>query len=54
MTRRRTETLTAMVFEINLKERKGPYLELATANAFRLGDLFTNTSSLDPLIQILL
>ncbi|MCX5638411.1 MAG: type II secretion system protein [Planctomycetota bacterium] len=28
------------VFEANLKERKGPYLELATANAFRLGELF--------------
>jgi prepilin-type N-terminal cleavage/methylation domain-containing protein len=27
-----------------LKERKGPYLELATANAFKLGDLFTNAS----------
>jgi type II secretory pathway pseudopilin PulG len=25
-------------FESNLKERKGPYLELATANVFRLGD----------------
>ena len=32
-----------------LKERKGPYLELTTANAFKLGDLFTNASSLDPL-----
>jgi hypothetical protein len=31
-----------------LKERKGPYLELATANAFKLGDLFTNTSSFKP------
>jgi prepilin-type N-terminal cleavage/methylation domain-containing protein len=31
-----------------LKERVGPYLELATANAFRLNQLFTNTSSLNP------
>jgi prepilin-type N-terminal cleavage/methylation domain-containing protein len=34
--------------EANLKARKGPYLELATANAFKLGDLFTNTSSFNP------
>ena len=34
--------------EENLKKRKGPYLELATANAFKLGDLFTNTSSFNP------
>jgi prepilin-type N-terminal cleavage/methylation domain-containing protein len=33
--------------EANLKERKGPYLELATANAFRLGDLYSSTSPLD-------
>jgi prepilin-type N-terminal cleavage/methylation domain-containing protein len=32
--------------EENLKARKGPYLELATANAFRLEQLFTNTWSL--------
>lgn len=32
----------------NLKQRKGPYLELATTNAFRLGDLFANTRSLAP------
>jgi len=31
--------------EVNLRERRGPYLELATANAFRLGD---NSSRLDP------
>jgi prepilin-type N-terminal cleavage/methylation domain-containing protein len=31
-----------------LTERKGPYLELATANAFRLNQLFTNTSSFNP------
>jgi type II secretory pathway pseudopilin PulG len=31
-----------------LNERKGPYLELATANVFKLGDLFTNTSSFNP------
>jgi len=31
-----------------LNERKGPYLELATASAFRLGDLFTDTSSFKP------
>jgi type II secretory pathway pseudopilin PulG len=34
--------------EENLKKRKGPYLELATANVFRLGDLFTDTSSFKP------
>jgi prepilin-type N-terminal cleavage/methylation domain-containing protein len=34
--------------EANLKARKGPYLELATADAFKLGDLFTNTSSFKP------
>jgi type II secretory pathway pseudopilin PulG len=33
----------------NLQERKGPYLELATANAFRLGDLFSSgTAPLAP------
>ena len=38
----------------NLSERKGPYLELATTNAFRLGDspagagLFANTNPLAP------
>ena len=32
----------------NLKERKGPYLELATANVFELSDLFDNTTPLDP------
>jgi prepilin-type N-terminal cleavage/methylation domain-containing protein len=32
----------------NLDERVGPYLELATANAFQLGSLFYNTGSLDP------
>jgi prepilin-type N-terminal cleavage/methylation domain-containing protein len=31
-----------------LKERKGPYLELATSNAFQLGQLFKNTAPLDP------
>ncbi|MFZ0033671.1 MAG: type II secretion system protein [Sedimentisphaerales bacterium] len=31
-----------------LKERKGPYLEVATANAFRLNQLFSNTGSLAP------
>jgi prepilin-type N-terminal cleavage/methylation domain-containing protein len=31
-----------------LKERKGPYLELATANAFELGDLFDDTGPLEP------
>jgi prepilin-type N-terminal cleavage/methylation domain-containing protein len=31
-----------------LKERKGPYLELASANAFRLNQLFTDTSSFKP------
>jgi prepilin-type N-terminal cleavage/methylation domain-containing protein len=34
--------------ERNLNERKGPYLEVATANAFRLNQLFTNTSSFNP------
>jgi type II secretory pathway pseudopilin PulG len=29
----------------NLKARKGSYLELATANVFKLGDLFTDISS---------
>jgi prepilin-type N-terminal cleavage/methylation domain-containing protein len=32
----------------NLSERKGPYLELATANAFRLGNIFANTDPVDP------
>jgi type II secretory pathway pseudopilin PulG len=31
--------------EANLKERKGPYLDLKTANVFRLGDLFTTVPS---------
>ncbi len=38
--------------DYNLDERKGPYLELATANAFKLGDLFGwgagDTFTLDP------
>jgi prepilin-type N-terminal cleavage/methylation domain-containing protein len=34
--------------EANLKARRGPYLELATANVFKLGDLFTDTSSFNP------
>jgi len=43
--------------ETNLRERRGPYLELATTNAFRLGDnssrsdpygLFANTGGLHP------
>lgn len=34
-----------LAFEANLKERKGPYLELATTNAFILGNLFANASS---------
>lgn len=33
--------------EKNLKERRGPYLELATANVFKLGDLFGNTTPLE-------
>lgn len=33
--------------EENLKERRGPYLELATANVFKLGDLFGNTTPLE-------
>jgi len=41
-------TESAAVREKNLKERKGPYLELATANVFKLGDLFTDTSSFNP------
>jgi prepilin-type N-terminal cleavage/methylation domain-containing protein len=32
--------------EENLKKRKGPYLELATANAFRLNQLFDSTTPL--------
>lgn len=31
--------------DANLRERKGPYLELATTNAFILGNLFANASS---------
>ena len=38
---------TAAEREKNLKERRGPYLELATANVFRLGDLFDDTDVLD-------
>ncbi len=37
--------------DANLKQRKGPYLELANANAFRLGEpegLFANPSPLNP------
>ena len=37
--------------DTNLKERKGPYLELANANAFRLGEpegLFANPTPLNP------
>jgi prepilin-type N-terminal cleavage/methylation domain-containing protein len=40
--------------DTNLRERKGPYLELATTNAFRLGNsskgagLFANTTPLAP------
>ena len=33
-------TTPPAVFEANLRERKGPYLELATTNAFKLGDLY--------------
>ncbi len=29
-------------------QRRGPYLELATADAFRLGNIFNNTASLAP------
>lgn len=32
----------------SLNERKGPYLELASSNAFKLGDLFVNTAPLAP------
>lgn len=46
---------TAAEKEKNLKERKGPYLELATANTFRLGNisvdkpgLFNDTAPLAP------
>jgi len=31
----------------NINERRGPYLELATANAFKLQDLFATTSPLE-------
>lgn len=41
-------TETAAQKEANLKARKGPYLEPATTNVFKLGDLFTNTSSFNP------
>jgi prepilin-type N-terminal cleavage/methylation domain-containing protein len=41
--------LTEQEIEDNLNERKGPYLELATANAFELGSLFKDgTEPLDP------
>ncbi|MBN1391833.1 MAG: hypothetical protein JW947_03410, partial [Sedimentisphaerales bacterium] len=33
--------------EANLKKRRGPYLELATANVFRLRDLYSSTFPLD-------
>jgi len=36
-----------------LFERKGPYLELATANAFELRQLFNNTGPLDPCTFVL-
>ncbi|MGA2679841.1 MAG: prepilin-type N-terminal cleavage/methylation domain-containing protein [Sedimentisphaerales bacterium] len=36
-----------------LQDRKGPYLELATANVFRLGDLFNNTGTLAPDTNVL-
>jgi len=31
----------------NLKERRGPYIELATTNAFKLDDLFDDTTPLE-------
>lgn len=31
----------------NLRERKGPYLELATADVFKVGDLFNDTDDLE-------
>lgn len=42
-------TTPPAIFEANLKERKGPYLERATTNAFRLGDLYTGPSETGPL-----
>jgi len=42
--------------DTNLKQRKGPYLELANANAFQLGDLeglFVNTGPLNPLTYVI-
>jgi prepilin-type N-terminal cleavage/methylation domain-containing protein len=38
---------------LTLFERKGPYLELATAGTFRLGDLFNTTTPLDPCTFVL-
>jgi hypothetical protein len=36
-----------------LHERKGPYLEPATANAFKLGNIFANTDPVDPVPYII-
>lgn len=42
-------TTPPAVFEANLRERKGPYLELATTNAFKLGGLYTGPLGTGPL-----
>jgi type II secretory pathway pseudopilin PulG len=39
--------------DANLMARKGPYLDVSKANAFRLGSLFQNCSPLDPLGVVL-
>ena len=35
-------------YESNLKARKGPYLPLENANAYKIGDLYENTRGFDP------
>jgi len=37
--------LTNPAHEQNLRDRRGPYLELASANAFKINELFKNTGS---------
>ncbi len=33
---------------VNIDERQGPYIELENANAFKMGDIYTNTGAFDP------
>ncbi|RKY09538.1 MAG: hypothetical protein DRP66_01945 [Planctomycetota bacterium] len=37
----------------NMDERKGPFIELENANAYRLGDIYANVQSFDPLNYVL-